>query len=208
MTTELIKTTQLVLNDENTTAICARELWSFLESKQEFANWIRHRIEKYGFLEGKDFTIDKFVNGKNKGRFSSMEYYISLDMAKELAMVENNVRGRQARQYFIEVEKRYRKNAITTESIVAALTPVIRENEQFRAKLELARNFLPLGRPGELNKDGLPKNQFRRGCFVSRNGRNVSLLMENPSLPGIYEEIQVNLLNGTQQPLLEMGAIE
>ena len=150
----------------------------------------------------------KLPPGKNKGRFSSMEYYISLDMAKELAMVENNARGRQARQYFIEVEKRYRKNAITTESIVAALTPVIRENEQFRAKLELARNFLPLGRPGELNKDGLPKNQFRRGCFVSRNGRNVSLLMENPSLPGIYEEIQVNLLNGTQQPLLEMGAIE
>lgn len=208
MNTELIPTTQLVLNNENTTAISARELWKFLESKQEFANWIHNRIEKYGFLEGKDFTVDKFVNGENKGRFAVVEYYISLDMAKELSMMENNARGRQARQYFIEVERRYRQTAITSESIVAALMPVIRENEQFRAKLELARNFLLLGRPGELNKDGLPKNQFRRGCFVTRNGRNISLLMENPSLPGIFEEVPVSLLNDSQQPLLEMGAAE
>lgn len=207
MTTELIKTTRLVLNDENTTAISARELWKFLESKQDFSTWIKRRIEKYGFSEGRDYLLHNFVEQLPSGTKHCIDYCVSLDMAKELAMVENNERGRQARQYFIEVEKRYRQNPITTESIVAALTPVIRENEQFRAKLELARNFLPLGRPGELNKDGLPKNQFRRGCFVSRNGRNVSLLMENPNLPGIYEEVQVKLINDSR-PLLEMGAIE
>jgi len=206
MTTELIKTTELTLGNEPVSAVNARDLWIFLESRQEFSNWIQNRIQKYGFREGKDFTIDKIINGDNRGRFSSTDYIISLDMAKELSMVENNARGRQARQYFIEVEKRYRRIPVTAESIVAALMPVVRENERFRAKLELAQNFLPQGKPGDLNRDGLPKNKFRRGCYVARNGRDVSLLMESPGLPGLYEEIPVNLLNAQSAGLLEMEA--
>ena len=108
MKAELIKTTGITLNGDSITAVNARDLWKFLESKQEFANWIKDRIRKYGFKEGLDFTVDKIINGENKGRFAANEYFISLDMAKELAMVENNERGRQARQYFIEVEKRFR----------------------------------------------------------------------------------------------------
>ena len=111
-------------------------------------------------------------------------------------MVENNERGRQARQYFIEVEKRFRNTGSLVETIRAALTPIIRENEQYRARLELVRNFLPNGNPGDLNRAGLPKNKFRRGCYVARNGRDISLLMENPTLPGLFEEIPVNLMNG------------
>ena len=177
MTTELIKTTGITLNGDKITAVNARDLWKFLESKQEFANWIKDRIRKYGFKEGPDFTVDKIINGENKGRFAANEYFISLDMAKELAMVENNERGRQARQYFIEVEKRFRHAGNLVEAIRAALTPIIRENEQYRARLELARNFLPNGNPGDLNRAGLPKNKFRRGCYVARNGRDISLLL-------------------------------
>ena len=172
MTTELIKTTGITLNGDKITAVNARDLWKFLESKQEFANWIKDRIEKYRFVEGKDFLINF---SKSLGR-PSKEYLISLDMAKELAMVENNERGRQARQYNL------------VEVIRAALTPIIRENEQYRARLELARNFLPNGNPGDLNRAGLPKNKFRRGCYVARNGRDISLLMENPTLPGLFED--------------------
>ena len=96
MTTELIKTTGITLNGDKITAVNARDLWKFLESK--------------------------IINGENKGRFAANEYFISLDMAKELAMVENNERGRQARQYFIEVKKRGTQEALR-KTICAALTP-------------------------------------------------------------------------------------
>ena len=179
MTTELIKTTGITWNGENITAVNVRDLWKFLESRKDFSSWIKRRIEKYGFTEGCDYLLHKFMEQLPSGAKHRIEYMVSLDMAKELVMVENNERGRQARQYFIEVEKRYRQSAVTAESIMAAFMPVVRENERFRARLELAHNFLPHGNPGDLNKDGLPKNKFRRGCYVARNDRDISLLMEN-----------------------------
>ena len=156
MTTELIKTTGITLNGDKITAVNARDLWKFLESKQDFSTWIKRRIEKYEFIEGQDYLLHKFVEQLPSGAKHCIEYLISLDMAKELAMVENNERGRQARQYFIEVEKRFRHAGNLVEAIRAALTPIIRENEQYRARLELARNFLPNGNPGDLNRAGLP----------------------------------------------------
>ena len=207
MTTELIKTTGITLNGDKITAVNARDLWKFLESKQDFSTWIKRRIEKYEFIEGQDYLLHKFVEQLPSGAKHCIEYLISLDMAKELAMVENNERGRQARQYFIEVEKRFRHAGNLVEAIRAALTPIIRENEQYRARLELARNFLPNGNPGDLNRAGLPKNKFRRGCYVARNGRDISLLMENPTLPGLFEEIPVNLMNGHFGALPEPEAV-
>ena len=80
----------------------ARELHAFLESKQEFSNWIKNRIEDYGFLDGVDFLTNL---SKTQGR-PRIDYFLSLDMAKELSMVERNAQGKQARQYFIDCEKR------------------------------------------------------------------------------------------------------
>ena len=207
MTTELIKTTGITLNGDKITAVNARDLWKFLESKQDFSTWIKRRIEKYDFIEGQDYLLHKFVEQLPSGAKHCIEYLISLDMAKELAMVENNERGRQARQYFIEVGKRFRNTGSLVETIRAALTPIIRENEQYRARLELARNFLSNGNPGDLNRAGLPKNKFRRGCYVARNGRDISLLMENPTLPGLFEEIPVSFMNGNYAKLPEQEVV-
>ena len=80
----------------------ARELHAFLESKQEFSNWIKNRIEDYGCLDGVDFLTKL---SKTQGR-PRIDYFLSLDMAKELSMVERNAKGKQARQYFIDCEKR------------------------------------------------------------------------------------------------------
>ena len=85
--------------------INARELHKFLESKQIFGNWIVNRIKKYKFIEGKSYIIKLLNRVDGKAGKPKKEYYLTLDMAKELAMVENNSKGREARLYFIEAEK-------------------------------------------------------------------------------------------------------
>ena len=86
-------------------AINARELHQKLGSKYQFANWIQERIEKYGFVENQDYEVFKENLKNSKGGRPSKEYALSLDMAKELCMIENNEQGRLFRKYFIEVEK-------------------------------------------------------------------------------------------------------
>ncbi|TNO81175.1 phage antirepressor Ant [Campylobacter coli] len=79
-----------------------KNLFYFLEIDTKFADWIKNRIGHYNFIENQDYIIE-IVYTKGRPR---KEYYVTLDMAKELCMVENNEKGRQARRYFIECEKR------------------------------------------------------------------------------------------------------
>lgn len=103
---ELIKIEKQVIGEDEVNAVDARELHEVLESKQEFANWIKDRINKYEFTEGVDFaSFDKIIT-RETGATKRKEYFLSIDMAKELAMVERNDKGKQARQYFIGCEKK------------------------------------------------------------------------------------------------------
>ena len=81
----------------------ARELHAFLEVQTRFNDWIKNRVDEYGFIENQDFIAftENLVNGGRR-----IEYALSLDMAKELSMVERNEKGKRARQYFIDCEKR------------------------------------------------------------------------------------------------------
>lgn len=80
----------------------ARELHEFLGSKDDFSTWVKSKIEQYGFIENVDYTTFQERTGKGRPK---IEYAISLDMAKEVAMVERTDKGKQARQYFIECER-------------------------------------------------------------------------------------------------------
>ena len=102
---ELIKLNQSAINGELQQTVNARELHAFLEVRTRFNDWIAARINEYGFVENQDFvSFTENAVKMQKGR-PSKEYQISLDMAKELAMVERNEKGKQARQYFITCEK-------------------------------------------------------------------------------------------------------
>lgn len=91
-----------VIGGQRAQSVNARQLHSFLESGQEFRHWIKDRIAQYDFMEHSDFeTSEKIIRG---GR--ATEYQISVSMAKELAMVERTAKGKEARQYFIECERR------------------------------------------------------------------------------------------------------
>lgn len=99
---ELIKVTET--NGQR--LVDARELHTFLESNRQFSDWIKDRIEKYGFVENQDYTsFHNFVK-RASGGSTRIEYALTIDMAKEISMVENNEKGRLARQYFIEMEKK------------------------------------------------------------------------------------------------------
>lgn len=75
-----------------------------MEVRRDFSTWIKGRITKFGFVEGEDYVISRspnLVSGERdeKGRFigtNLTDYHLTLDMAKELAMVENNPKGRFA----------------------------------------------------------------------------------------------------------------
>lgn len=94
------------INGELIQTVNARDLHAFLEIGKDFTTWIKDRIKQYGFTENIDFIV--FTNsGENPfGGRPAKKYHISLDMAKELSMVERNEKGKQARQYFIECERR------------------------------------------------------------------------------------------------------
>ena len=79
----------------------ARALHGWLKAKDQFNQWVRRRIEEYGFEEGTDFRT---IRCKTRGR-PRIDYLVTPDMAKELSMVERTERGRQTRRYFIEMEK-------------------------------------------------------------------------------------------------------
>lgn len=82
----------------------ARDLWQWLQSKQDFSTWIKNRIDKYGFEENIDYIkLHKKMELSKTGQ-NIIEYYLTVDMAKELSMIENNEKGRQTRKYFINVE--------------------------------------------------------------------------------------------------------
>lgn len=85
----------------------ARELHAFLDVGKDFSTWIKNRIEQYDFVDRQDFVTSEAIpqNGGAGNRGIRIEYAISLDMAKELAMVERNAKGKEARQYFIECER-------------------------------------------------------------------------------------------------------
>lgn len=110
---QLIKVSK---NEQGQQVVSARDLWKFLDVNYDFSTWIKRRIEKYDFIENEDFIRVSFApqicGAKGRGSiggYNKLDYILSLDMAKELAMIENNSTGRAARRYFIQCEKRYRK---------------------------------------------------------------------------------------------------
>ena len=83
--------------------IDARGLHGWLGTETRFNDWVARRVEEYGFEEGTDFhsILSKSASGRGRPR---QDYLLTLDMAKELSMVERTERGRATRRYFIKME--------------------------------------------------------------------------------------------------------
>ena len=102
---QLIPLQPQTINGNAVETVSARTLHEFLGVATRFNDWISTRIKEYDFIDNQDFVCFTENSVKPKGGRPSQEYYITLDMAKELSMVERNEKGKQARKYFIECEK-------------------------------------------------------------------------------------------------------
>lgn len=136
---ELIALNTIEFDGSEQQTVNARELHEFLENGDKFATWIVDRINQFGFLENQDFVT--FSENSEKGR-PRKEYALSLDMAKELCMVERNEKGKQARQYFIECE-RVAKQKLTAQPALPSYSEALRQladqidhNKELQEKIE------------------------------------------------------------------------
>ncbi|BAD65389.1 phage anti-repressor protein [Shouchella clausii KSM-K16] len=99
---ELIPTQQ---NESGNLLVSGRDLHEFLEIKTPYAKWFE-RMKEYGFVEQVDFIVtDIFVPNSKGGKQTQVDHHIKIDMAKEISMIQRNEKGKQARQYFLELEK-------------------------------------------------------------------------------------------------------
>lgn len=92
----------------------ARELHAYLQNGDAFANWIKSRIEKYRFKENDEFALVSAKAKKGSGGHNRKDYHLTLDMAKQLSMVEDNDQGHAARRYFIDMERRALELGVAT----------------------------------------------------------------------------------------------
>lgn len=111
---DLLQISTATIGSENVNSVNARDIHEYLEVKTHLSTWIKRAIEKYDFEENIDFSILK--SGNPNGGISIIDYIVTLDMAKELCMLENNIKGKETRKYFISFEKKA-KNIISSQNV-------------------------------------------------------------------------------------------
>ena len=103
---EIIKVTQ----DENgNSVVSGRDLHEFLEVQTQYTKWFDRMVD-YGFTENTDFVAISQKRLTAQGNETTYtDHALTLDMAKEISMIQRTEKGKQARQYFIAVEKEFKK---------------------------------------------------------------------------------------------------
>lgn len=102
--------------DNGDATVSGRELWEALEIGTRYNDWFPRMLE-YGFIEGEDFYSILSKTSEQGGR-PSTDHLLTLDMAKEICMIQRTQQGRKFRKYFIEVEKEYRNNCFNYQQLI------------------------------------------------------------------------------------------
>ncbi|MBU2853364.1 antA/AntB antirepressor family protein [Acidithiobacillus ferriphilus] len=109
MLSQLLPIQSTALNEEALPTVNARDLHTFLGVGKDFSNWIKDRIQQHEFVEDQDVIVFAKFGENPKGGRPAKDYALTLDAAKHIAMSEHTPKGREARQYFIQCEKEYRR---------------------------------------------------------------------------------------------------
>ncbi|HED7695458.1 TPA: antA/AntB antirepressor family protein [Campylobacter jejuni] len=138
-------------------------LFCYLEVNSKFADWIKNRINQYDFIENQDYIIKEVFTGRRPRK----EYYVTLDMAKELCMVENNEKGRQARRYFIECEKRLKNLEQEQMQKLAFRQSLGYKSQLAQQKLKYENEIKALKYDLEQSKNNF---KDKLNCILAKNG--------------------------------------
>jgi Phage anti-repressor protein len=150
---ELIKITQ---NENNDQVVSGRELHKFLEVKENYTDWFK-RMVGYGFVENLDFIGLSEKSDKLGGR-PRVDHALKIDMAKEISMIQRNEKGKQARLYFIEVEKQAKEQQLRVPTTQRELVQLaLSANEETNQRIDVVENkVLDL-----TDRFGLPSNKAK-----------------------------------------------
>lgn len=223
----LVQTFEGNINGERQLLVNARDLHTFLEIGRDFSNWIKARIFDYDFQENQDFVVFAKISENPNGGRPITEYHITLDMAKELSMVERNEKGRMARRYFIDCEKALQQvtqNPVTTAdpltSIAHNMQVLADATQATLARLDHTERYINLL---ELNQKGAIKvtpevidqvklmkqqgyTQASIGRMLRLSSATVSLIVNDKyPLNAITSDDHVTRLIATAKTVLEQG---
>lgn len=192
--------------------VSARELHKFLEVKTEFKIWISRIIEKYNFIENKDFIRVYQKCNTLGGVQERVDYLLKISMAKEVAMVSNTPKGKQAREYFIKCEEAWnspemilaRANQIQARMLenykdkVILLEKKIEEDKPkviFAGAVETSKTSILIGDLAKLIKqNGIDMGQKRlfswlrdNGYLIKRQGSDYNMPTQRAMELGLFE---------------------
>ena len=170
---ELIKIEKQIINNDEVNSVTARDLWQALESKQEFTHWVKARLEQAYAVENEDYiSFDKIIK-RETGATKAREYALSLDLAKNIAMLERNEKGNQVRKYFIACEKQLREQQTPQlpQTYLEALESLVeseKRNQVLQAKIEQDRPKVAFANAISGSDDSISVGQFAK--ILKQNG--------------------------------------
>ena len=132
----------VTLNENQEPVVSGRQLHQVLGVKTPYSMWFDRMVE-YGFTENQDFLLNNFVKQTGRGGHNKIDHVLKLDMAKEIAMIQRTDKGKEVRQYFIQVEKDFNSpEKIMARALKIADSKIIsleHKNEVLQLELEEAR---------------------------------------------------------------------
>lgn len=169
---ELIKITK---NEEGQQLVGARELHEFLEVTERFSNWFNRQLQ-YGFVENEDFTGCKVFNALAKQELQ--DYAITIDMAKEISMIQRTEKGKQARKYFIKCEEKLREELqnkkrfeLTREGNIPLeireMFCIVPDSNKADMMIKIVDKFYPTGNSKPI-KEAKPKSKLPIGLTLDK----------------------------------------
>lgn len=169
MNTQLIPVFNGTISNETTLLCDARELHDFLEVGCDFSSWVKRRITEYKFAANVDYIEFSSSLRKTTGR-DKKDYHLTLDTAKELAMVERNDKGRQVRRYFIECEKRLQQQLPTAidEKLPLGVYAHQSKYNPYRASVFLDGKNIHVGVFPTIQDAVLARHEYLRRHHVNR----------------------------------------